>query len=95
MVAEGPDEKELKKKEKQRLEKEKKELKERQEREKKEQKEREKKENEMRKKFKVSDITLTAKGGIKSARASSGGGWGICAGVQTCLDSFLPVEELR
>ncbi|XP_056233722.1 uncharacterized protein LOC130170470 [Seriola aureovittata] len=42
-ATEGPDEKELKKKEKQRLEKEKKELKEKQEREKKEQKEREKK----------------------------------------------------
>ncbi|KAK9518981.1 hypothetical protein VZT92_021744 [Zoarces viviparus] len=52
--AEGPDEKELKKKEKQRLEKEKKELKEKQEREKKEQKEREKKENELKKKFKMS-----------------------------------------
>lgn len=25
---------------------------------------------------------------------SSGGGWGICLGIQTCLDSFLPVEEL-
>lgn len=54
MTAEGPEEKELKKKEKQRVEKEKKELKERQEREKKEQKEREKKESEMKKKFKVS-----------------------------------------
>lgn len=53
-AAEGPDEKELKKKEKQRLEKEKKEQKERLEREKKEQKEREKKESEMKKKFKVS-----------------------------------------
>lgn len=52
-AAEGPDEKELKKKEKQRLEKEKKEQKERQEREKKEQKEREKRENEMKKKFKI------------------------------------------
>ncbi|KAM4629330.1 uncharacterized protein ACJ7VT_001673 [Polymixia lowei] len=50
---EGPDEKELKKKEKQRLEKEKKELKEQKEREKKEQKEREKRENEMKKKFKI------------------------------------------
>ncbi|XP_028443404.1 proline-rich protein 36 [Perca flavescens] len=49
----GPDEKELKKKEKQRLEKEKKELKEKQEREKKEQKEREKKDNDMKKKFKI------------------------------------------
>lgn len=56
--AEGPDEKELKKKEKQRLEKEKKEQKERQEREKKEQKEREKKENEMKKKFKVSAVVF-------------------------------------
>ncbi|XP_035504419.2 proline-rich protein 36 isoform X2 [Scophthalmus maximus] len=71
VVAEGPDEKELKKKEKQRLEKEKKELKERQEREKKEQKEREKKENEMRKKFKITGqedamyqatVTVTTKG---------------------------------
>lgn len=53
-AAEGPDEKELKKKEKQRLEKEKKEQKERLEREKKEQKEKEKKESEMKKKFKVS-----------------------------------------
>lgn len=53
-AVEGPDEKELKKKEKQRLEKEKKEQKERQEREKKEQKEREKKESEMKKKFQVS-----------------------------------------
>lgn len=53
-VTDGPDEKELKKKEKQRLEKEKKELKEKQEREKKEQKEREKREHEMKKKFKVS-----------------------------------------
>ncbi|KAA8589847.1 hypothetical protein FQN60_013212, partial [Etheostoma spectabile] len=54
-AADGPDEKELKKKEKQRLEKEKKELKEKQEREKKEQKERQKKDNDMKKKFKVSD----------------------------------------
>lgn len=53
-AAEGPDEKELKKKEKQRLEKEKKEQKEKLEREKKEQKEKEKKESEMKKKFKVS-----------------------------------------
>ncbi|KAF6724211.1 hypothetical protein FQA47_016277 [Oryzias melastigma] len=52
-VTDGPDEKELKKKEKQRLEKEKKELKEKQEREKKEQKEREKREHEMKKKFKI------------------------------------------
>lgn len=55
-ATEGPDEKELKKKEKQRLEKEKKELKEKQEREKKEQREREKKENELKKKFKVSEF---------------------------------------
>lgn len=55
-ATEGPDEKELKKKEKQRLEKEKKEQKERLEREKKEQKEREKKESEMKKKFKVSNF---------------------------------------
>lgn len=70
-AAEGPDEKELKKKEKQRLEKEKKELKEKQEREKKEQKEREKKENELRKKFKITGqedalyqakVVVTAKG---------------------------------
>ncbi|KAM9385018.1 uncharacterized protein KZ484_006673 [Pholidichthys leucotaenia] len=52
-AAEGPDEKELKKKEKQRQEKEKKELKEKQEREKKEQKEKEKRENELKKKFKI------------------------------------------
>ncbi|XP_070688259.1 FYN-binding protein 1 [Pempheris klunzingeri] len=70
-TAEGPDEKELKKKEKQRLEKEKKELKEKQEREKKEQKEREKRENEMKKKFKITGqeeamyeakVTVTTKG---------------------------------
>lgn len=69
--AEGPDEKELKKKEKQRLEKEKKEQKEKQEKEKKEQKEREKKENEMKKKFKITGqedamykatVTVTNKG---------------------------------
>jgi len=60
-AAEGPDEKELKKREKQRLEKEKKELKEKQEREKKEQKEREKRENELKKKFKVSFVVLTEK----------------------------------
>ena len=72
-TTEGPDEKELKKKEKQRLEKEKKELKEKQEREKKEQKEREKKENEMKKKFKVSDIILTEKGGIEGEMSSGGG----------------------
>lgn len=71
-TAEGPDEKELKKKEKQRLEKEKKELKEKQEREKKEQKEREKKENEMKKKFKVSDVILSEKGGMESERAARG-----------------------
>lgn len=65
-AAEGPDEKELKKKEKQRLEKEKKEQKERQEREKKEQKEREKKENEMKKKFKVSGVVLTQAGRYES-----------------------------
>lgn len=58
VVVEGPDEKELKKREKQRLEKEKKELKEKQEREKKEQKEKEKRENEMKKKFNVSDVIL-------------------------------------
>lgn len=69
-AAEGPDEKELKKREKQRLEKEKKELKEKQEREKKEQKEREKKENEMKKKFKVSDVILTEK---VSERRGKGG----------------------
>lgn len=70
-AAEGPDEKELKKKEKQRLEKEKKEQKERQEREKKEQKEREKKESEMKKKFQITGqeeamyeatVTVTTKG---------------------------------
>ncbi|XP_061744525.1 uncharacterized protein LOC133543763 isoform X2 [Nerophis ophidion] len=54
VALEGPDEKELKKREKQRLEREKKEQKERQEKEKKEHKEREKKENEMNKKFKIS-----------------------------------------
>ncbi len=72
-AAEGPDEKELKKKEKQRLEKEKKELKERQEREKKEQKEREKKENEMKKKFKVSDVIATGKGGVEHEQAAPEG----------------------
>ncbi|XP_041861221.1 bromodomain-containing protein 4 isoform X2 [Melanotaenia boesemani] len=70
-AAEGPDEKELKKKEKQRLEKEKKELKEKQEREKKEQKEREKKETALKKKFKLTGqedamyqatVTVTTKG---------------------------------
>ncbi|XP_029005215.1 proline-rich protein 36 [Betta splendens] len=69
--AEGPDEKELKKREKQRLEREKRELKEKQEREKKEQKERDKKESEMKKKFKVTGhedpmyqakVTVTTKG---------------------------------
>lgn len=72
--AEGPDEKELKKKEKQRLEKEKKELKEKQERERKEQKEREKKENEIKKKFKVSDVIFTEKGGMKGECAAGEGG---------------------
>ncbi|XP_068599561.1 FYN-binding protein 1 isoform X2 [Brachionichthys hirsutus] len=52
-AAEGPDEKELKKRERLRLEKEKKDLKEKQEREKKEQREREKRENEMKKTFKI------------------------------------------
>lgn len=72
--AEGPDEKELKKKEKQRLEKEKKELKEKQEREKKEQKEREKKENEIKRKFKVSNVIFTEKGGMKGECAVGEGG---------------------
>ncbi|XP_071343069.1 FYN-binding protein 1 isoform X2 [Trachinotus anak] len=80
-VAEGPDEKELKKKEKQRLEKEKKELKEKQEREKKEQKEREKKENEMKKKFKITGqedamyqakVTVTTKGRKNDLPVKSG-----------------------
>ncbi|KAM6921170.1 uncharacterized protein FYW49_006958 [Xenentodon cancila] len=80
-AAEGPDEKELKKKEKQRLEKEKKELKEKQEREKKEQKEREKKENEMKKKFKITGqddamyqakVTVTTKGRKNDLPVSSG-----------------------
>ncbi|XP_019752240.1 FYN-binding protein isoform X2 [Hippocampus comes] len=71
LVAEGPDSKELKKREKQRLEKEKRELKEKQEREKKEQKEREKRENEIKKKFKITGyeeamyratVTVTTKG---------------------------------
>ncbi|XP_008305330.1 FYN-binding protein 1 [Cynoglossus semilaevis] len=71
VVVEGPDEKELKKREKQRLEKEKKELKEKQEREKKEQKEKEKRENEMKKKFNITGqeeamyqakVTVTNKG---------------------------------
>lgn len=73
-AAEGPDEKELKKKEKQRLEREKKELKEKQEKEKKEQKEREKKENEMKKKFKVSGVILTEKGGTAGGGAAGEGG---------------------
>ncbi|XP_063747957.1 FYN-binding protein 1 isoform X2 [Eleginops maclovinus] len=80
-AAEGPDEKELKKKEKQRLEKEKKELKEKQEREKKEQKEREKKENEMKKKFKITGqeeamyeakVTVATKGRKNYLTANSG-----------------------
>ncbi|XP_051929120.1 FYN-binding protein 1 isoform X2 [Hippocampus zosterae] len=71
LAAEGPDSKELKKREKQRLEKEKRELKEKQEREKKEQKEREKRENEIKKKFKITGyeeamyramVTVTTKG---------------------------------
>ncbi|XP_057698145.1 uncharacterized protein LOC130919440 isoform X2 [Corythoichthys intestinalis] len=71
VVAEGQDNKELKRREKQRLEKEKKELKEKQEREKKEQKERDKRKNEMKKKFKITGkeepmyqatVTVTAKG---------------------------------
>ncbi|XP_037105810.1 FYN-binding protein 1 isoform X1 [Syngnathus acus] len=71
LAAEGPDDKELKKREKQRLEKEKKELKEKQEREKKELKEQEKRENEIRKKFKITGseeamyrakVTVTTKG---------------------------------
>ncbi|XP_061680228.1 FYN-binding protein 1 isoform X2 [Syngnathoides biaculeatus] len=70
-TAEVPDDKELKKREKQRLEKERKELKEKQEREKKEQKEREKRANEMKKKYKVTGseeamyhatVTVTTKG---------------------------------
>ncbi|KAM8889131.1 uncharacterized protein ACB058_007569 [Synchiropus picturatus] len=70
-AAEGPDEKEQKKKEKQRLEKDKKEQKEKQERAKKEQKEREKRENEMKKKFNITGqedaiyqatVTVTTKG---------------------------------
>lgn len=80
-AAEGPDEKELKKKEKQRLEKEKKELKEKQEREKKEQKEREKKENELKKKFKITGqedamynakVTVTTKGRKNDLPVKSG-----------------------
>ncbi|XP_044054216.1 arginine-glutamic acid dipeptide repeats protein isoform X2 [Siniperca chuatsi] len=80
-AAEGPDEKELKKKEKQRLEKEKKELKEKQEREKKEQKERERKENEMKKKFNITGqedamykakVTVTTKGRKNDLPVKSG-----------------------
>ncbi|XP_029939647.1 FYN-binding protein 1 isoform X2 [Salarias fasciatus] len=80
-VAEGPDEKELKKREKQRLEKEKKELKEKQEREKKEQKEREKKESELKKKFKITgqedaiyqaNVTVTTKGRKNDLPVKSG-----------------------
>ncbi|KAM4548575.1 uncharacterized protein PAE49_016771 isoform 2-T2 [Odontesthes bonariensis] len=80
-AAEGPDEKELKKKEKQRLEKEKKELKEKQEREKKEQKEREKRENELKKKFKITGqeeamyqatVTVTTKGNKNDLPVKSG-----------------------
>ncbi|KAF3835073.1 hypothetical protein F7725_027631 [Dissostichus mawsoni] len=80
-AAEGPDEKELKKKEKQRLEKEKKELKEKQEKEKKEQKEKEKKENEMKKKFKITGqedaiyeakVTVATKGRKNDLAANSG-----------------------
>ncbi|XP_051803662.1 FYN-binding protein 1 isoform X2 [Acanthochromis polyacanthus] len=80
-AAEGPDEKELKKKEKQRLEKEKKELKEKHEREKKEQKEREKKENELKKKFKITGqedamynakVTVTTKGRKNDLPVKSG-----------------------
>ncbi|XP_030290022.1 histone-lysine N-methyltransferase 2D isoform X3 [Sparus aurata] len=80
-AAEGPDEKELKKKEKQRLEREKKELKEKQEKEKKEQKEREKKENEMKKKFKITGqeeamyeakVTVTTKGRKNDLPVKSG-----------------------
>ncbi|CAN9500641.1 unnamed protein product [Ophioblennius macclurei] len=81
VVVDGPDEKELKKKEKQRLEKEKKELKEKQEREKKEQKEREKKESELKKKFKVTghedaiyeaNVTVTTKGRKNDLPVKSG-----------------------
>ncbi|KAK2835818.1 hypothetical protein Q5P01_016302 [Channa striata] len=80
-TAEGPDEKELKKKEKQRLEKEKKELKEKQERERKEQKEKEKKENEIKKKFKITGqedalyqakVTVTTKGRKNDLPVKSG-----------------------
>lgn len=85
--AEGPDEKELKKKEKQRLEKEKKEQKERQEREKKEQKEREKKESEMKKKFKVSGTSLLFGGGRSYERLARSRRR--VGKAQTCPDSFL------
>ncbi|CAL8270027.1 unnamed protein product [Arctogadus glacialis] len=70
-ASDGPDEKELKKKVKQRLEKEKKELKEQKEREKREQKEKEKKENDVKKKFNITGqeeamyqatVTVTMKG---------------------------------
>ncbi|XP_032380752.1 FYN-binding protein 1 [Etheostoma spectabile] len=80
-AADGPDEKELKKKEKQRLEKEKKELKEKQEREKKEQKERQKKDNDMKKKFKITGqeeamyqakATVTTKGRKNDLPLNSG-----------------------
>lgn len=40
----------------------------------------------MKKKFKVSEH-----GRLRNI----GGGWGICSGIQTCLDSFLAVEELK
>lgn len=85
--AEGPDEKELKKKEKQRLEKEKKEQKERQEREKKEQKEREKKESEMKKKFKVSGTSLLFGGGEELRKVSEEPEEG---GEGTNLSGFIP-----
>ncbi|XP_069006696.1 FYN-binding protein 1 isoform X1 [Embiotoca jacksoni] len=80
-AVDGPDEKELKKKEKQRLEKEKKELKEKQEREKKDQKEREKKENELKKKFNLTGqedamyratVTVTTKGRKNDLPVKSG-----------------------
>ncbi len=93
-AAEGPDEKELKKKEKQRLEKEKKELKEKQEREKKEQKEREKKENEMKKKFKVSDAILTEKGGMEGERAVGQGGVYVLAYKPVWIHSSSGTAEL-
>lgn len=86
-AADRPDEKELKKKEKQRLEKEKRELKEKQEREKKEQKEREKKENEMKKKFKVSGVVLTEEGAMEVERAAKEGG---VMSWHTNLSGFIP-----